>query len=121
MKPSINESVIDEKKLNAKSTLLIIAILVLPGCGMKTIKANKETAIADKVGNLLAQMTLEEKVGQMTQIDFTMIGVPEALHADYPIDPPSWKMPLSITISVQLLIHPIRPITKRSRLQPGAK
>jgi len=32
-------------------------------------------------------MTLEEKVGQMTQIDFTLVGVPEALHADYPIDP----------------------------------
>lgn len=87
MKPNINKSVIDEKKLNAKSTLLIIAVLVLPGCAMKTTKANKETAIAGKVGNLLAQMTLEEKVGQMTQIDFTMIGVPEALHADYPIDP----------------------------------
>jgi beta-glucosidase len=31
-------------------------------------------------------MTLEEKVGQMTQIDFAVIGVPEQLNADNPID-----------------------------------
>jgi beta-glucosidase len=73
--------------LKAKSTLLVIAVFVLSGCAMKTIKSNEETAIADKVSNLLAQMTLEEKVGQMTQIDFSMISVPEDRQNDFPIDP----------------------------------
>ncbi|MGZ8226305.1 MAG: glycoside hydrolase family 3 N-terminal domain-containing protein [Methylococcaceae bacterium] len=54
---------------------------------MNATKVQEQSAITDKVSRLLAQMTLEEKVGQMTQIDFTLIGVPEALHADYPIDP----------------------------------
>jgi len=31
-------------------------------------------------------MTLEEKVGQMTQIDFSVISVPEEQNADNPID-----------------------------------
>ena len=73
--------------MNAKKTFLIIALSVLSGCAMKTIKANEETAIADKVSNLLAQMTLEEKVGQMTQIDFSMISVPEDRQTHFPVDP----------------------------------
>ncbi|WP_084480164.1 glycoside hydrolase family 3 N-terminal domain-containing protein [Methylomicrobium lacus] len=42
--------------------------------------------IASQVSHLLTQMTLEEKVGQMTQVDFTVIGAPEERHADDPID-----------------------------------
>ena len=40
-----------------------------------------------QVRQLLSQMTLEEKVGQMTQVDFTVIGVPEEKNALDPIDP----------------------------------
>ena len=54
---------------------------------MQIIKTNDATITAEKVSQLLSQMTLEEKIGQMTQVDFTLIGVPEDLHADYPIDP----------------------------------
>ncbi len=44
-------------------------------------------AIESKVKNLLSQMTLEEKVGQMTQVDFTVIGVPKEQNAEDQIDP----------------------------------
>ena len=45
-----------------------------------------DSIITAQVNRLLAQMTLEEKVGQMTQIDFTVIGLPEAQNAMDPID-----------------------------------
>ncbi|WP_235187665.1 glycoside hydrolase family 3 N-terminal domain-containing protein [Methylobacter tundripaludum] len=44
-------------------------------------------AIESKVKNLLSQMTLEEKVGQMTQVDFTVIGAPKEQNAEDQIDP----------------------------------
>ncbi|MGZ5056593.1 MAG: glycoside hydrolase family 3 protein, partial [Methylobacter sp.] len=44
-------------------------------------------AIANNVKNLLSQMTLEEKVGQMTQIDFTVVGVYKEQNAEGQIDP----------------------------------
>ena len=43
-------------------------------------------AIESKVRALLAQMTLEEKVGQMTQIDFSVVSVENGQDADNPID-----------------------------------
>ncbi|MEC4748489.1 glycoside hydrolase family 3 N-terminal domain-containing protein [Methylomicrobium sp. Wu6] len=43
--------------------------------------------IVSQVDHLLAQMTLEEKVGQMTQVDFTVIGVQEELNKGEFIDP----------------------------------
>jgi beta-glucosidase len=50
--------------------------------------SNQETnrEIENKVKNLLSKMTLEEKVGQMTQVDFSVIGVSEEQNADNPID-----------------------------------
>lgn len=44
-------------------------------------------AIETKVKNLLSQMTLEEKVGQMMQVDFTVIGIPKEQNAEDQIDP----------------------------------
>jgi beta-glucosidase len=43
--------------------------------------------IETKVKHLLSQMTLEEKVGQMTQVDFTVIGIPKEQNAEDQIDP----------------------------------
>lgn len=43
-------------------------------------------AVEDQVHALLAQMTLEEKVGQMTQIDFSVVSVENGQDADDPID-----------------------------------
>jgi beta-glucosidase len=54
------------------------------GCSVNIQEANSE--IENKVKNLLPNMTLEEKVGQMTQVDFAVIAVPEQLNADNPID-----------------------------------
>jgi beta-glucosidase len=48
-------------------------------------ETNKE--IKSKVKRLLSEMTLEEKVGQMTQVDFAVIGVPKEQNADNQIDP----------------------------------
>ncbi len=42
--------------------------------------------LENKVQTLLAQMTLEEKVGQMTQIDFRVISVENGQDAENPID-----------------------------------
>lgn len=67
--------------------ILIIAILLLPGCYMNTTDSRStETSIDANVRNLLSQMTLEEKVGQMTQIDFSLVGVPDAQDASNPVD-----------------------------------
>jgi beta-glucosidase len=45
-----------------------------------------ELTIAARVESLLSQMTLEEKVGQMTQVDFSVIGIPENEKPEFPID-----------------------------------
>src|SRR5664280_1571923 len=54
------------------------------GCSVSDQEKNRE--VDNKVKNLLSSMTLEEKIGQMTQIDFSVIGVPEQLNANNPID-----------------------------------
>ncbi|MGZ4978848.1 MAG: glycoside hydrolase family 3 N-terminal domain-containing protein [Methylobacter sp.] len=46
----------------------------MAGRSVSAEEANK--VIENKVKHLLSQMTLEEKVGQMTQVDFTVIGNP---------------------------------------------
>ena len=52
---------------------------------LTTQKTNNE--IENKVTHLLSQMTLEEKVGQMTLIGYSVTAVPEELDAESPIDP----------------------------------
>ena len=54
------------------------------GCSVNTGQTNNE--INSKVNKLLSEMTLEEKVGQMTQVDFSVIAVPDELNTDDPID-----------------------------------
>ena len=41
---------------------------------------------AAQVEQLLSQMTLEEKIGQMTQIDFSVVSIPDGQDSDNPID-----------------------------------
>ncbi|MGY6274800.1 glycoside hydrolase family 3 N-terminal domain-containing protein [Methylomonas sp. MgM2] len=43
-------------------------------------------SVDKKVQDLLAQMTLEEKVGQMTQIDFSVVSVENGQDAEDPVD-----------------------------------
>ncbi len=45
-----------------------------------------DPAIEAKVHDLLSQMTLEEKVGQMTQIDVSVVTVPQAQDSEQPFD-----------------------------------
>jgi beta-glucosidase len=65
--------------------ILIIMLSVMAGRSVSAQEANK--TIENKVKHLLSQMTLEEKVGQMTQVDFTVIGVPKEQNAEDQIDP----------------------------------
>lgn len=61
-------------------------ILILAGLAATVQAQTTPQFIEDKVQALLAQMTLEEKVGQMTQIDFSVVSVPNGQIADNPID-----------------------------------
>lgn len=54
------------------------------GCSVNTRKTHN--GIDNKVESLLSQMTLEEKVGQMTLIDASIVSVREEQKADNPID-----------------------------------
>jgi beta-glucosidase len=72
-------------KLQIKPIILIAILSVMAGRSVSAQETGK--AIESKVKNLLSQMTLEEKVGQMTQIDFTVIGVYKAQNAEGQIDP----------------------------------
>lgn len=65
---------------------LILAIFITSGCDVAAQKTNKDAEIEKKVENLLSEMTLEEKVGQMTQVDFSVIAVPESQNTGYPLD-----------------------------------
>lgn len=47
---------------------------------------NPDNEIATKVKDMMARMTLEEKVGQMTQIDVSLISEAEEKNADNPIN-----------------------------------
>jgi beta-glucosidase len=73
--------------MKSQYIILLIAIFLISGCFMKT-KENfpENNAIATQVEHLLSQMTLEEKVGQMTQIDFSLVGIADAQDAENPID-----------------------------------
>jgi beta-glucosidase len=70
--------------LKTKNTILFIILFVMSGRSVSAQETNK--AIEHKVKHLLSQMTLEEKAGQMTQVDITVIGALDGQHADNPID-----------------------------------
>jgi beta-glucosidase len=53
---------------------------------METIKTPKQAETANHVSQLLAQMTLEEKVGQMVQIDFSVLGFPDDPQKSHALD-----------------------------------
>ena len=70
--------------LQTKHIILIIIVAVMSGRSVSAQETNK--AIDIKVKNLLSQMTLEEKIGQMTQIDFSVIAAAEAQNPEDQID-----------------------------------
>ena len=70
--------------MQAKIIVLILPLFFMLVCSVSAQETNKE--IEGEVRKLLSEMTLEEKVGQMTQVDFSVIALPEELNADNPID-----------------------------------
>ena len=58
-----------------KYSLLLISFFVISffGFALKNSESKKEKAIDKKVEALLAKMTLDEKIGQMTQVDYDAI------------------------------------------------
>ncbi|MGR8940956.1 MAG: glycoside hydrolase family 3 N-terminal domain-containing protein [Gammaproteobacteria bacterium] len=64
---------------------LLLALLFNPAYAASAQTVNPN--IAARVDHLLARMTLEEKVGQMTQVDFSVIGVAKERNGDERIDP----------------------------------
>ncbi len=72
-------------KLQTKPIILIIVLSMMAGRSVNAQETNK--AIENKVKHLLAQMTLEEKVGQMMQVDFSVIAMLNAQNAEDQIDP----------------------------------
>ena len=71
-----------EKKVLIKTIFLLSILFFIVGCSVR----NQEQSSINKVEQLLAQMTLEEKIGQMTQVDFSVIGTPVDQQLDDPID-----------------------------------
>ena len=74
--------------------------------------------IENKVRALLAQMTLEEKIGQMTQIDFSVVSVPNGQDAENPIDQAKLEDAIQNHHVGSILNAPTTP---NNRAQPMAK
>jgi beta-glucosidase len=72
-------------KLKTKQIILIFILFVMVGRSVSAQETGK--TIGNKVKHLLSQMTLEEKVGQMTQVDIIVIGNLAWGRVGNPIDP----------------------------------
>ncbi|BBL58684.1 glycoside hydrolase family 3 N-terminal domain-containing protein [Methylomonas koyamae] len=75
-------------------------------------------AVENQVRALLAQMTLEEKIGQMTQIDFSVISVADGQDAENPIDPAKLEEAL-LQYHVGSILN--APSTPNNKAQPIGK
>jgi len=73
--------------LNKNKILVIALTFLLSGYAMNTPPNPTENSVSERVGQLLSQMTLEEKVGQMTQIDLIVVAADADKRAEFPIDP----------------------------------
>ncbi len=56
-----------------KTNIFLLAVMLLTGAIMTNAQTDKEKSIDKKVKALLSQMTLDEKIGQMTQVDYDAI------------------------------------------------
>lgn len=81
----LNNQYAKDIKLKTLHLILITILSVMAGGSVSAQETDK--ALENKVKNLLSQMTLEEKIGQMMQVDFTVIGVPKEQNAEDQIDP----------------------------------
>jgi len=75
------------QKLKFIVTTLFVMYLIITVFSMTEIVAGQsDEEINRKVETLLKEMTLEEKVGQMTQVTFQVISVPEKDNKGFPVD-----------------------------------
>src|SRR5690554_4326002 len=54
--------------------ILLLSILIACDGNLKTSQAGLDPAIESKIDSIIAQMTIEEKVGQMSQFTVDLIG-----------------------------------------------
>ncbi len=91
----------------------------MSGRSVSAQETNK--AIDHKVKHLLSQMTLEEKVGQMTQVDITVIGALDGQHAENPIDPAKLEDALLKHHVGSILNTPFTPDNKAQPIETWRK
>ncbi|RIZ68005.1 MAG: beta-glucosidase [Methylococcales bacterium] len=103
-------------KLLTKSIILMTLSFIITGCSVR----NQEQSKQQSVENLLASMTLEEKVGQMTQIDFSVFGA-QAPKGDDLIDQGKLKEALLKYHVGSILNTPSTPNNKAQTLQTWRK
>jgi beta-glucosidase len=101
--------------LQTKAIILILPLFIMLGCSVNTGQTNKE--IQSQVKKLLSEMTLEEKVGQMTQIDFSVIAAAEGQQTDDLIDQAKLEDAL-LTHHVGSILN--APSTPNNKAQPIA-
>ena len=92
---------------------------MLAGRSVNAQETNK--AIENKVKHLLSQMTLEEKVGQMTQVDFTVIGLPKEQNAEGQIDPVKLENAVVKHYVGSILNTPFTPDNKSQSIETWRK
>ncbi len=103
-------------KLLIKSIILMTLSFIITGCSVR----NQEQSKQQSVENLLASMTLEEKVGQMTQIDFSVFGA-QAPKGDDLIDQGKLEEALLKYHIGSILNTPSTPNNKAQTLQTWRK
>lgn len=104
------------KSKKIKNYLAIILMSAVLESDVSAQESNE--AVENQVRALLAQMTLEEKVGQMTQIDFSVISVADGQDAENPIDPAKLEEAL-MQYHVGSILN--APSTPNNKAQPIGK
>ena len=70
-----------------KVIILLLICFIVTALSVTAIQAGQnDEEINKKVKALLKEMTLEEKIGQMTQVTFQVISVPEKDNKGFPVD-----------------------------------
>lgn len=104
------------KSKKIKNYLAIILMSAVLESDVSAQESNE--AVENQVRALLAQMTLEEKIGQMTQIDFSVISVADGQDAENPIDPAKLEEAL-LQYHVGSILN--APSTPNNKAQPIGK
>ncbi len=111
--------------------LLLAAVLPLPGWQPQRRRPAPSGPEA-KIESLLRQMTLEEKVGQMTQVTIDVVSVPNAVGRNHRLDPQKleeailkWKVGSILNVNGEAytvdhwheILNAIQDVVEKSRLK----